>query len=242
MKHRNTLLGASVLALIVASAGVGHAADLFTNPGASLKDPITGAKVNLSGLYISLGAGGVFSDADTTGTHTTTGNYPTTIFGGGDAALSGFLGDARIGIDKDLGGFSLGIYGDLSEEVAKGTSPNVPAVNITGSSATAHFGYGAGAKLGIPLSQTTVAYGLLGYQGQHISVKSNAGGTVSGSASTDLNGVLVGGGFENMISKNWGIAVEADYVAYGGWSPISGINVDADEIRTTARISYHFTN
>lgn len=224
--------GVSAIALVIASLSLStaNASDLF-NPGGSSKD-VSIAGMNLSGAYISLGAGGVFTDANGTGSAVVPGG---TIFAGGNASLSGFLGDVRVGLDRGVGnGFLIGVYGDLSYEEAKGSGNSVPTLGITGGSATEHFGYGAGLKLGAQMGPTTVVYGLVGYQGQHISES-----VVTISKSTDLNGVLLGAGIETVLSGNWSIGAEGDYVAFGGWSPISGINVDADEIRTTARLVYH---
>jgi hypothetical protein len=228
MNARNLV---SAIALI-ASISSANASDLY-NPGGSLKD-VTIAGMNLSGVYISLGAGGVFSDANSSGTHDN-GNY-TTVFGPGDVALSGFLGDIRVGYDRSLGsGWLLGIYGDLSYEQAKGTVNTVSQVDITGATGTAHFGYGAGLKLGAGLGQTTVVYGLLGYQGQHVS---DSGAALS--ASTDLNGILVGGGIETELTKSLFFGVEADYVAFESWKPLTGLSIDMDEVRATARIGTRF--
>jgi len=216
---------ASIVALLSASYLSASASDLL-----SLKDvPATLSQVNWTGAYASVGAGGVFTNANSSGTGVSGG---TTIVTGGDAALSGFLGDLRLGYDASYGGGLIGIWGDVSYERDKGSSNSIPLAGLTGTTAEAHLGYSAGLRIGRTFG-TGLIYALAGYQGQHVTDKAL-------NFSTDLHGGIAGIGIEQEIAPHVFFGTEVDYVAYGDWHPVQGITISADEVRATARLGYRF--
>ncbi len=223
MKQFATLTAAAALLSGVTAAS---AADIY-NAGGSSKDAPVVAGINWSGVYIQIGAGGAFANADARGTGTV-GSEATTIYGGGNLGLSGFAGDIRVGYDYTLGkGLLIGLWGEVSDEVASGS-------NTTGSKSESQYGYGAGLRAGRYFG-TSLVYGLVGWQGLH--VKTSGSGW---SLSNDLNGIGVGGGIEAEIAQHVTLGAEAKYIAYGDWTPANGLTVSGDEVRTTARLGYRF--
>jgi len=189
MKHRNTLLGASVLALIVASAGVGHAADMYSS--GSFKDPITGAvsSINWDGTYASVGVSAVFGDSKASAPND----------GSIDLGLAGARFDGRIGYDRTvLPGWLLGIYGEVGH-----------SKDVSGSVLTSSFGegwtYGAGIRAGREFGNALI-YGLVGYVHQDVSFSGPTDG---------LAGIKLGGGIEVMMKD---VCPHCFVALEGSWS------------------------
>lgn len=111
-------------ALLLAGAASANAADLGRG---SSKDPISVAGVTLTGFSVELGLGGGVTNVST--------NLGT------DASFSGFAGDVRLRLERELiPGWNVSAFGGISMEDVKGS--------VDFHKATQAFGYSAGLQLG----------------------------------------------------------------------------------------------
>lgn len=208
---KKLLTAAAFAALMTAPA---FAADLSTKDAASSPSV---AGVSLSGVVVELGLGaGVANASVSQGS------------AGADASFAGFLGDIRVRVERVVTpGWNASVYAGLSIEDVKGNTSGFTAGNQT-------FGYSAGVQIGRTFnSGTSEIYGLAGYQGQHLGLNGTG-------YSTDLQGIALGGGIRTALSAHLVAGVEIQEVIYGAYKPVTGVNIDNTEMRTTARIGYKF--
>jgi hypothetical protein len=197
---------ASAVALL-SGAAVANAADLSYKDSPSVLPAA-------SGFYIGLGVGGAVNDAGTAGN---------------DFGFSGFLGDIRAGYDMKLNGWVAGPYAEVSFEDLKGKA----TLGTLNSGANATIGYSFGVRVGRMVTDDSMLYTIVGFQGQHVGL-SNTGWAA------DLSGIRAGGGIEIDLKNHLVLGAEVDWIGYSQWTPVNGLSINADEVRSTARISYRF--
>ena len=212
----------SAIALLVASQA--SASDL----GSPYSAPLSGVTASIPhGFYISTGIGMTYSNLNV-------GYANSDVSGAADLSAKGFTGDLRVGYDWVLNHkFVIGPWAQVSYDQASGSA----GVGRVGASWSSDYGYGVGVRAGWLASSGTLVYALGGLESQQFTVTPTIGAV---QPSAMLAGAVLGGGVETQIGARMTLGIEADWISYQGWTPAKDWTVNADEIRATARVGYHF--
>jgi len=195
---------------LLLSFGAASAADIYSakdSPSASF-----GLPASVTGTYVQLGLGGAITSTSTAGA---------------DFGFAGFLGDFRVGYDMRQGDWVVGPLAGFSVENVTGTALKSGAAF----SGNQTYGYEIGARAGRILNGDSLFYGLVAYQGQHLSLSSY---------NNDLAGLKLGTGVELDLKNHLTLGAEVAWVDYGAFSTANTGSVSQSEIRTTARLGYRF--
>ena len=200
-------------AVLAASVGYSHAADLAAQPYA--KAPVVAPAPNWTGFYVFGGGGYGLWNADSN--EISTGVTPPAGFGPGFPAGtlivrdqrfggSGWFGTVGAGYDWQssrwvAGIFADGQFGDISGSVADGNWGTEGREKLRAS-------YAAGARLGYLVAPNVLSYVNAGYSGSEWSGTTQTAvfvppgapaGFVTTTPSFHRNGWFIGGGFENSL-------------------------------------------
>jgi hypothetical protein len=205
------------------------ASDVYRGDLLSTKDTPAVTSANLAGVIVELGLGGGVSNAGISASNGI-------LSAGEDASFAGFAGDVRLRIERVLTpGWNGSVYGDFSLEDVKGTIGNVSGagigINISGNQT---YGYGGGIQLGRTFNQdTSEVFATVGYHGQHFGLNNT-------DLSTDLAGLVAGGGIRTLLSQHWVAGAEVQEIMYGSYAPVSGVSISNTETRVMGTLGYKF--
>jgi outer membrane immunogenic protein len=186
-----------VLSVIVAAEGAWGADPSFKAPTTAVP------AFNWSGLYIGIEGGG--------GMVASSGGY--TESGQGVGGIAG----GQVGYNYQINGFVFGLEfeGLLSEIKSRHhlINPN-PGILSYSSSDTNNSFYDVAARIGWTFFERTLIYGKLGvvWSDQSYTYASNFPSSVK--SDWGALGVLIGGGFEYVITNNWTARFEADLLLF----------------------------
>jgi outer membrane immunogenic protein len=138
---------------------------------------------------------------------------------------TGFLGGGQIGYNYQMGQFVLGLEADLSGTQISSTSVNFGTVNTLNdrpSVAKAHTQWMATAAARLGIAQGSFLYYAKGgfawaETNGHAYTRNSANSFLftETSSTTNREGWLVGGGLEYMMSRNWTLKAEYNYIDFG---------------------------
>lgn len=228
MKYRNTFTAASVLALLIASAGAGHAADL--NLPGSLKDPFTGAVSpnSWAGFYGQFHLGYGWDGGTNLNSATADGQQVLTPADGVNDKTSpsgGFAG-IEAGYLFPIGPFIAGPAFEINianiSDTSRITMAGAPTSLGSRDSTIDWFGTGK-IIIGMPVGNL-FAYGLGGFAVGGVSDQLNALGVINLSDDDTKWGWVAGGGVAMKMSANWSVKLEYEHIDLGSDTPSGVVN------------------
>jgi outer membrane immunogenic protein len=201
MKVKGFLLaGAAGIAAVPAA----QAADL------SVKAPVMAQPVaSWTGFYIGVNAGAAFYSHSDTYAYS---NFLDPILN--TATTTGFIGGGQIGYNFQSGSFVYGVEGDFSGLSAKVTTHGIPNSTYTGQASWLATARGrVGLVVGDTLTYVTAGAAFTHVNSQ-ITPPSNDPIATYSDSSTRV-GLVLGGGIEHMLTRNWTMKFEGLWVDAG---------------------------
>lgn len=227
-----------VLAALCSTAliSAASAADLAPAPAAYNKSPVVAAPpaTNWSGFYAGLSAGYANTDASVLD-NINDGVVP----GPFGYHEDGFVGGGQLGYNQQFGWIVLGVEGDASYVNLSGGGVIGSAAAVSHQDLSLDSGF-----LGDITGRVGVAFGgfmpyfkggYAYYSGSATQTTTNPGYVTTGTGS--LNGWVIGGGLEYMLSPNWTIKGEYQHYDFGS---NDGYQTNVGDL--SSPIGYRFTN
>jgi outer membrane immunogenic protein len=209
MKVKGFLLaGAAGIAAVPAA----QAADLTVKAPAMAPPPVS----SWTGLYIGASAGAAFLS------HTDIyayGSFLDPIMN--TATTTGFIGGGQIGYNFQSGSFVYGIEGDFSGLSGKVSTHGIPNSTYTGQVSWLATARG---RVGLAIGGDTLAYFTAGVAFTHVKSQitpPSNNPTATYSDSSTRTGLVLGGGIEHMLTRNWTVKFEGLWVD-GGSRVVNG--------------------
>lgn len=228
-RSRVVVAGAFVLASVPAIA-----ADLIPAPP---PEPIAAYQPawNWSGFYAGVHGGYTTFNNDAT--------VNSGAFAGSSASADpdGFIGGFQIGYDHQVGSAVIGAELDLGwVDASQGKTMSGGA---GGFSADTNWVSTLTARVGHEISPGTLAYAKGGIAWQDVDYTRTSGGAVSTTNET-RDGWLLGGGVEHMLTQDWSVDAEYNYIDYGkdssSFSNSAPVGIDSDQHLFKVGLNYRF--
>lgn len=157
----------------------------------------------------------------------------------GHDTSDGFVYGGAVGYDVQLNNLVVGAEGELT-----GSTTDTRTDNLINTGDRFRVGMGRdvylGARVGVPLNPTTLAYAKGGYTNARVDTRYTQG-TTETRDHTDLDGFRLGAGLEHQIGANTYIKGEYRYSNYGkADNSVGRYNIDVDRHQLVAGVGMRF--
>ena len=157
----------------------------------------------------------------------------------GHDTSDGFVYGGAVGYDVQLNNLVVGAEGELT-----GSTTDTRTDNLINQGDRFRVGMGRdvylGARVGVPLNPTTLAYAKGGYTNARVDTRYTQG-TTETRDHTDLDGFRLGAGLEHQIGANTYIKGEYRYSNYGkADNSVGRYNIDVDRHQLVAGVGMRF--
>jgi outer membrane immunogenic protein len=157
----------------------------------------------------------------------------------GHGSSDGLVYGGGVGYDVQLNNLVVGAEGELT-----GSTTDTRTDNLINTGDRFRVGMGRdvylGARVGVPLNPTTLAYAKGGYTNARVDTRYTQGSTETRDH-TDLDGFRLGAGLEHQIGANTYIKGEYRYSNYGkADNSVGRYNIDVDRHQLVAGVGMRF--